>query len=256
MRIRILYLLIPVSFVWSRRKLALDWNALGSHPTDLQQAQLLERRNRLTRRIAAWVEIQTLYIPGVSRVRQGDPLDTQTAETTPLHMPSTIFKKISVNRRLVKQEAQYREAQALAALDGLRGHLIMLDKMYTSKDQLVQGQRPNTRSKGLIDRMQAKIQLDKARYRNARTRLVAMKDLLGQGEWEKSLKTLEEKDVKGLGKSPDEISEGRRVLSWIWKGQGVVGDDVANTEDGRQAVISEGIEEGQFSFYSYFFVGF
>ncbi|KAF9456592.1 hypothetical protein BDZ94DRAFT_1315017 [Collybia nuda] len=44
--------------------------ALSLHPTSLQKAKLLERNNRLQRRIDAWISFQQLYTPGVAALRR------------------------------------------------------------------------------------------------------------------------------------------------------------------------------------------
>lgn len=185
------------------------------------------------RRIQAWIEVQTLYIPGVARLRKNDSPDGQNPETVALHMPATIFKTVAVDKHLLRYEWEYRYAEALTALGSLRGHLLLLEKMYLSKNRFARGQAHNTRSTRLLERVQAKVQLDKARYRHARQQLVALGDVSSKAGWEQTLQVLNDADVRGLGRTAEDLSEGHRTLSWIWKKEGV-----ATGEDG------EAVEEG------------
>ncbi|KAF8867888.1 hypothetical protein BD779DRAFT_1482742, partial [Infundibulicybe gibba] len=49
-----------------QQRLRRDTALMGPHCTDLQRAKMLERSNRLRRRIEAWIEVQHLYMPGVA----------------------------------------------------------------------------------------------------------------------------------------------------------------------------------------------
>lgn len=55
-----------------RRRLGIDRGALSPHPTNTQLAKLLERSNALQRKITAWMEIQQVYMPGASVLRERD----------------------------------------------------------------------------------------------------------------------------------------------------------------------------------------
>ncbi|TFK61726.1 hypothetical protein BDN72DRAFT_903841 [Pluteus cervinus] len=202
--------------------------------------------NRLQRRIISWIEVQELYIPAVSNLRGGRPLADLAAESIPLLLPSAIATRVrKISRRLLNHEWQYRYAQAFAALDDLRSHLLLRDQLYHSKDRMVRGQRANTRSNTLIQHVQAKVDADKLKYCTVRSSLVILGNKLKNvSGWEKDLRVLEDEDVQGLGSKFQElygevvpeavrVSEGRKKLSWIWRCAGVAGTN--------QTVISEAL---------------
>ena len=73
-------------------------SGLGQHATDSQRAALLERGNRLRRKIDAWSEIQHLYMPYVASLRAnvdreggGKPQDATTLD---LFLPSQILGQV------------------------------------------------------------------------------------------------------------------------------------------------------------------
>ncbi|KAG6838664.1 hypothetical protein C0991_009855, partial [Blastosporella zonata] len=57
-----------------QRKLTADTVDLSTHPTAKQLPEALERSNQLRRKIAAWFNIQTLFIPEASRKRTQDDI--------------------------------------------------------------------------------------------------------------------------------------------------------------------------------------
>ncbi|TFK68354.1 hypothetical protein BDN72DRAFT_870985 [Pluteus cervinus] len=220
-------------------KFAADLKDQGKHPTDLQQAKLVERRYRLRRRILAWASVQNLYMPGVSRLRGNINLNNEPVETIPLVMPSAAIVGMEVDSKLLNYEWRYRYAQAFTSLDELRGHLLMLGKLCKSKDRFVRGQRGNTRSQTLIARVREKIQADQKKYRRTRECLERLGSKLGKTDWQNILLPLLDEDVRGFATDVQETTggkdttgrknmtgkttEGRRKLSWIWKREGVAG---------------------------------
>ena len=126
--------------------------------------------------------------------------------------------------------------------------------MIRAKTHLVQfrnknvcGQRPNTRAVDAISRLDDKLSLAIGKYRRACTTLLA---LWGSGEWEIGLKILCDEDIRSPGdvetsiEDPNDtigangkkktkkqlealskgLGEGRRVISWIWVADRLVGD--------------------------------
>lgn len=97
---------------------------LGQHATDIQHANLLERGNRLQRKIDAWCDIQHLYMPGVAAIRArvdkeggGKALDATTIE---LLLPSHVIDRVECDMKLSDFEWRLRYAQAHDALDDIR----------------------------------------------------------------------------------------------------------------------------------------
>lgn len=200
----------------------MDIKELSQHATDLQRAKIMERRNRLRRRIDAWIIIQQLYMPAVAALRRKtntEPTEGYNPESIELFMPSQLAKAgVSCAKRFLRYEWEFRYAQGFETLDVLRRNLLLRGHMLRSKDQYARGQRQNTRSQSLIKRVQAKINAAVAKYRIVRQALLLLAKSLGKTEWEDTLMVLDEADVQGINvKENERPGEGRRQLSWIWK---------------------------------------
>ena len=136
---------------------------------------------------------------------------------------------VSVNPKLQDIEWRLRHAQAHDALNDLRRHLRLCSHIYQYKDRFVRGQRENTRARSTIALAQEKVDADAKRYRRARAALVALSPSLGRTGWEAILQVLADDDVRLMSKGDaqdlshhhsnriDRESEGRRMLSWIWR---------------------------------------
>ncbi|KAL4261314.1 CxC2-like cysteine cluster KDZ transposase-associated domain-containing protein [Pleurotus pulmonarius] len=204
-------------------RLALDAKTLGVHITEHQQSQLVERRNRLQRRIAAWCRVQELYMPGVVPLRattENTGGGNTHAEHIKLFLPSEVIASIRFDHQLARLEWRLRYGQVFDHLAELRRHLLVLSTMYQSKDNLSRGQKSNTRSVTLIKNIQARINYVCQKYRSCRSALVALSGPLEERGWESLVQPLLDADVRSL-KEGDNTgnSEGRRQLSWIWSSQ-------------------------------------
>ena len=148
----------------------------------------------------------------------------------PLLLPSeTTDGVVSVNSKLQDIEWRLRHAQAHDALNDLRRHLRLCSHIYQYKDRFVRGQRENTHARSTIALAQEKVDADAKRYRRARAALVALSPSLGRTGWEATLQVLADDDVRLMSKGDpqdlsqchpnrvDRESEGRRMLSWIWR---------------------------------------
>ena len=90
-----------------------------------------ERVNALGRKIAAWIQVQQLYMPTVAAIRAStvaqvmpDGSDTVVpAQALPLYLPSGLPNHGICDPRLQQYEWRLRYAQANDALDALRHHL-------------------------------------------------------------------------------------------------------------------------------------
>jgi hypothetical protein len=71
------------------------------------------------------------------------------------------------NPALPEFEWQLRHAQANDALNELRNHLRLRSQLWKHKTRFDVGQRPNTRSRNVIERCNAKISLDVKKYNSA-----------------------------------------------------------------------------------------
>jgi hypothetical protein len=66
------------------------------------------------------------------------------------------------------------------------------------KDRFQRGQRRNTRSRGLLDRLEMKVSAAAAKYRAARHAISALAPSLNQVGWEVEFPLLHDSDIKGL----------------------------------------------------------
>jgi hypothetical protein len=198
-----------------------------------------ERKNSLARKIKAWTVIQHLYMPTISVLRARDDRDTsdKTAERPPqdlpLYLPSSLSARTQCPRKLQQYEFRLREAQAYEALEDVRQHLRLRTHLYKHKDKNVSGQRANTRSQGLINCVQGKVNASASMYTRARNALTKLSHPLGEISWRTKLLVLEAGDIRPLKDGEEGDSEGKRKLSWIWKVVGIAEDS-----------NDEGVQEG------------
>lgn len=189
-------------------------------------------------------------MPGLSLHQDGNGIDANRhlPERVFLHMPSGLSpaeRATSCSNSLCEIEAELRYAHASDALDDLRHHLRL--RTFTNKFKVknVTGQRPNTRARTLQKQIDTKVRAGAAKYRRSR---LAYLNLVGPGDWEITLRVLEDRDIRALNEralteseeeerrrvrmlggtstvedeefeligGSTEGSEGRRTLSWIW----------------------------------------
>ncbi|KIL54151.1 hypothetical protein M378DRAFT_53122, partial [Amanita muscaria Koide BX008] len=81
------------------------------------------------------------------------------------------------------------------------------------------GQFHNTRSVVVLNRLNSRIGYSVKQYRTMRIRLQRLAEKLLKVGWDQSLRVLQDEDIRPLDED-DGRSEGRRVLSWIWRIQG------------------------------------
>jgi hypothetical protein len=69
----------------SRRILAFDVAATGLHPTDNQRRAMVERTAKLRRKIFAWIDVQSKFLPELERLRElQDEARARVAGTQPV----------------------------------------------------------------------------------------------------------------------------------------------------------------------------
>ncbi|KAG0693725.1 hypothetical protein DFH29DRAFT_985427 [Suillus ampliporus] len=118
-----------------QRRLAIDSTNIGAHTTDNQLSLLQQRTNGLCRHIEQWVQIQTLYMPCVARLRSNTP-DMPNAPEEAVHCI-----------KLWMPSAKLRCAQAHDALQELRKHLQLKWHLTGFKRDWIRGQRAHMRSR-------------------------------------------------------------------------------------------------------------
>ncbi|KAG2101317.1 uncharacterized protein F5147DRAFT_812283 [Suillus discolor] len=205
----------------------LETQHIGAHATEIQLSTLQQRTNTLRRRIEHWIKIQTLYMPCVARLREMiDATSDNTEEdvhSIKLWMPSAIVtQSLSCDRNLLLIEWKLRRAQGHEALHELHQHLRLKRHLTGFKKDWITSQRGHTRSRGIIDTVQKKIDAAATKYRIAWASLSALAEPLLEIEWKAEFPVLEKEDVRGMTEDQaagESISEGRRLvsISWIWK---------------------------------------
>lgn len=188
-------------------------------------------------------------MPGLAIHQQSTAPTTCLPEEAPLFLPSSTTlrsRTTTCAASLYDIETEIRLAQTNDALEELRYHLRL--RNYTNKFKIknVTGQRPNTQARDIQKQIDDKVRSSAIRYRRARAAHLA---LAGPGDWERTFRVLDEKDIRGLHEGalndreaeerrfieqmsrshdPDDpgtyentagtenTGEGRRMLSWIW----------------------------------------
>lgn len=236
---------LGMTVLGTRRRYAVDVGALGVHATDDQKTRLQTRANILRRKIDSWIEVQHLYIPGLRLMRIRDENNAPSSQPVEepvndikLYLPSsiTIACRVACDLRLCQMEWDLRVAQANDALDDLRDALRLRSYVYKDKDRFQKGIARNTRSRGIIDRIEVKMNAAAARYRTARAALSGLAIRSNQGDWSVMFPPLKDGDIRGMSEADDAApsrggrpSEGRRAMSWIWHRLGVVSPDTEET---------------------------
>lgn len=194
-------------------------------------------------------ELQVHYMPGLAIHQQSTPSNTCLPEDVPLLLPSSIgpdVRERTCSAALFDIESQLRLAQTSDALEDLRYNLRLRSFTNRFKIKNITGQRPNTQARDIQKQIDDKVRVAAAKYGRARQ---AYLNLAGPGDWERTYRILEQKDIRGLHESaltereaeerrfveqmtrshdPDDpgtydpttgsenAGEGRRTLSWIW----------------------------------------
>ncbi|KAJ6600930.1 hypothetical protein B0H10DRAFT_1824120, partial [Mycena sp. CBHHK59/15] len=175
-----------------QRALGFDMAAVGLHPTDKQRTAMLERTSKLRRKIFAWMDIQVLFFPRFTRVRDlEDEVRACAAKTQPipgvkvheitLWLPSAISgqagsssEDVPCSREVCKFEYRLRVGQAHEALHEVRWQLLVCTHLYKLKDNHSRRVKANTRSQDKIDALNDRIQRAAEQYRAAWRALIAL----------------------------------------------------------------------------------
>lgn len=247
----------------------MDAKALGDHATAAQLTDVIDRSNKLRRRIAAWFDIQAAYMPEAAAERAAmviadiSGVAGVSAPNIPLCLPSAIAQRPTPSnpnppsktaRYLRRYEWKLREGQAYDCLQAIRHNLRLHTHLFLYKKTYSRGVKQNTRSNEAMNSARAKADHAAAKYRRAREALVVLAPGLEANlplGWARKLKHLTTDDVKGLAQGADEIieSEGRREVSWIWRTAGVLSTDVSAEEMKKDP----GLHEGTCCIYAHFF---
>ncbi|KAK0462322.1 uncharacterized protein EV420DRAFT_1734532 [Desarmillaria tabescens] len=150
----------------------------------LEEAQVQQQANCISRKIEAWIDVQKVYMPRTTLLCARDD-----------------------DRRAPGVERRLRLAQAHDTLATLHDHLLL--KSFSH------GQCYGTKANVLMHRVETKIQADAACYRQVYMALEAVSTALGQKEWKAGLSPLKAEDVHGLDSYNETTSEGQPLhIEW------------------------------------------
>ncbi|KAJ2927454.1 hypothetical protein H1R20_g9640, partial [Candolleomyces eurysporus] len=202
-----------------QRSLKTLTESLWDHSQDRQITRVKLRSNALIRRLEEWFSLLQLYIPTSVTLRKREPQKKVPPKPfeVQLWLPSQIGKLVLFDRSLAEIEYKLRNAQAHEALGVLRRNLQIRATLYDIKDRWLRGQGANTRALNALSTVQARIAAARDEYRQARTALLALADLLGYANVDREFLPLQEKDIRSMVEAEPGLGETRRTLSWIWR---------------------------------------
>lgn len=210
-------IVLSCSWIYNRRKLSTVVRALSKNVSSMsnsQQASITEQRSVLRGKLAVWIQLRSIYLPGLLQllsdldeapptVEEGHPEDFKL--WLPSHLPSN-RRRATCFEGLPKIESRLRIAQCHDSLDEVRYMLRVKTRMVQFKNQNVRGQREGIRSRAVISRVQEKVMDAVRRYREGREALVKLSgDGAGvetEGASLPSLQELKDEDVRSY-RDPD-----------------------------------------------------
>ncbi|KAJ7909356.1 hypothetical protein B0H13DRAFT_1616599, partial [Mycena leptocephala] len=218
-----------------QRELASDTGALKTHASDGQKTTILERGNKLRRKIASWIQTQTEFQPGVAVLREAaaqararaakmQPTSGVPVEAIELWLPSKQARTpgVTFKESHGRHEFDMREARAYEVLDELRRLLLVRTHHYKFKDVHVHGVGAQTRARTAIEVLDERIRRIAKEYQATRQALASLAPTLAETSWELKLKPLESKDIRGMPRAlfadPEKKKKKQqKQMSWIWR---------------------------------------
>ncbi|KAF7341809.1 CxC2 domain-containing protein [Mycena sanguinolenta] len=217
-----------------QRDLASDAAALKAHATDGQKTTVLERENKLRRKIATWIKLQTEFQPDVARFRERDDLARAQAarmqptagvpvEAIELWLPSKQARTpgATVKASHARYEFDMREARAYEALEEIRRLLLVRTHHYKHKDKNVSGVGGHTRARHAIEVLDERIRREAGGLSETRWSLVlkelAQKDIRGMPRALFSDPEKKKRKRKKRARQEEEEAKEPPEMSWIWR---------------------------------------
>ncbi|KAJ7024514.1 hypothetical protein C8F04DRAFT_1270212 [Mycena alexandri] len=230
-----------------QRELACDIAALKNHASDSQKTTVLERGNKLRRKIASWIATQTSFQSNVADLRrEEDEARTRAARMQPsagvpvhaleLWLPSRQARTPGAELKLthVRFEFDMREGRAHEALDDLRNLLLLRTHHYKFKDGGgASGVAGKTRLRSGIEVLDERLRRMADDYRASYRALASLGPKLQETRWYLVLKPLAPEDVRGMPRglfsdpekkkkkrkrgAPEQPPPPPKEMSWIWR---------------------------------------
>ncbi|KAJ7351942.1 hypothetical protein DFH08DRAFT_693867, partial [Mycena albidolilacea] len=234
-----------------QRDLAVDSGVIKLHATDRQKTALLERSNKLGRKITEWLKIRksfTLMVATLgaeedaarARGARLQPTPALPVHAVKLWLPSrlVVMPGVSVKRSHARYEFELRVGHAHAALEELRRLLLVRTAKYHYKDAFQHGVAASTRAKTSIANVDERIRRAAAQYRVARLALVSLGPILEETDWKLKLRPLSHDDRDTPAQAAEALrkkKEEERPASWIWLAQ-------LSEEEGSQTGMAEALQ--------------
>ncbi|KAK7046356.1 CxC2 domain-containing protein [Favolaschia claudopus] len=253
-----------------QRDLGSDNAVLTAHASDGQKTTLLERRNKLARKITSWIKIQSEFQPEVARLREADdraraeaaksqPTTGIAVESVQLWLPSKQAKTpgSAPKPSHARYEFDMREARAHEALEEVRCLLLVRTHHYKFKDKNVFGVAKSTRSRTTIEVLDERIRREANEYRAARSAMASLAPHLNETRWALVLRDLKPEDIRAMPRalfSDPEKRKGKKrarrdkeaaepkEMSWIWRtGMTSLGASAATSEEAAARATNESL---------------
>jgi len=192
----------------------------------------------LLHKIEGWIKIQEVYTPSLHAVRTAywDNWREECASTgrsadikpekIDLLLPSSNQRNVGYDPRLIQLEWELRHGQVMDALDAARETSRLDAYVRGDKVKFSRGQRANTRSNGILDRLEKRKETVRLTYKAGRDALMALAPKVGVLNPEKLYPELKATDIVSLrvdpslakpGRNNEAGSEGNRQIPWIWR---------------------------------------
>ncbi|KAL1740941.1 hypothetical protein HDZ31DRAFT_67421 [Schizophyllum fasciatum] len=202
----------------SQRLLSID-KVAQKNPTPAQQLDMLKRSRNLKKRIAAYRKKQQIYMPGLPSYLEDTRRvlcdDDDEAENIRLYLPSELVsarvRAAVCAPRLEHVKERLREGEAHESLEAVRHALRARTVTNTFRNTQVRGQPLSTRARSTFDKVAKEVHTAKLRYRYSRNAYLTLR---GHGDWESTLRVLDDDDVRALNEralTVEEKAEGQRM---------------------------------------------
>ena len=193
------------------------FKAQSSSRSTTTNLSLQDKEVSLRRRIVKWRAVQRLYMPGLYNDDDTEDESQIPSYEINLNLPSSLPESVrcrSATGSLVRKEIRLRIAQSNDALDSARRYLRVSAKVFDSKATQTAGTgtQPNTHMLGLQKRYEEKAYRSMHRYNAACNALIRLEP---NTMWSTTLQELKKEHLCPPQRG-QEITEGRRTLSWIW----------------------------------------
>ena len=224
-----------------RRQLRADIVAFGLNggEDDILRKQIFDRKCMLRQRIGALYDIEEHFLPEVANLRKHSTYDTRSTfpEQLRLLLPSVIVCSSMVPDISLQSEWRLREGQAYDALADLRGHLEVLEYLYSRDRSSADRSAYALRLGVAISTFEAEKRAVICRYREAYSALRTLAQILHKTEWEETLMVLHDDDIVYV---TDRDISGKP--SWIWN---LGGTALLPTDDLLEVHLNKSLSQGE-----------